>query len=157
MPPSLRISGTTFGLVAALATAAFPASGQGSLQFAVTGVPPGFRPVTAALGDPPAPPQESPGKNRTKGALWGGGIGLVAGGLLAALTIQTDEGGAVGDVVEDALTPVAVVMGAVGGAAIGALLGATVFAPSRDAPRTSDLVVGPDRSGVRAGVRLRVR
>lgn len=157
MSRSLRLSGAALVLVSALASAAVPASGQESLQFAVTGVPPGFRPVGAALMEPHPPPQQSPGKNRAKGALWGGGIGLVSGGLLAALTIRSDEGGAVGDFVEDALTPAAVVAGALGGAAIGALLGATIFAPSRDASGASSLVLAPGRSTVRAGVRLRVR
>jgi hypothetical protein len=77
-----------------------------------------------------AAPQQA-GPDRIRGALWGGGIGLVAGGLLGGLTAGSDDDGGFGDsLVESAATGEAVLLGAVGGAVIGALLGATVFAPS---------------------------
>lgn len=86
--------------------------------------------VFAFLLASPLDGQASP--DRTRGALWGGGIGLVAGGLLGGLTVESDEGGDFGgSLVEGAATGEAVVLGALTGAVIGALLGATLFAPSK--------------------------
>lgn len=86
----------------------------------------------ASLPDiwPAAPPQQV-GSDRTRGALWGGGIGLVGGGLLGGLTVGSDdEGGVGGSLTESAATGEAVLLGAMVGAGIGALLGATIFAPA---------------------------
>lgn len=77
-----------------------------------------------------APPQQV-GRNRTRGAMWGGGIGLVAGGLVGGLSADADDGGGFdGSLTESAATGEAVLLGAVVGAGIGALLGATILAPS---------------------------
>ena len=86
------------------------------------------------------------GRNRTRGALWGGGIGLVAGGILGGVTVGSDdEDGFGGSLVESAATGEAVILGAVVGAGIGALLGATLFAPSR---RATPVVASPLRFSV---------
>jgi hypothetical protein len=71
-------------------------------------------------------------RDRLRGALWGGGIGLVAGGLLGGLTVESSNGddGFGGSLVESSATGEAVILGALVGAAIGAVLGSTVFAPA---------------------------
>jgi hypothetical protein len=91
-------------------------------------------------------------RNRTRGAVWGGGIGLLAGGLLGGLTVQSDDegDGFGGSPLEGAATGEAVILGAVVGAGIGALLGATVFAPAR----RDALLVQPTRSGLVLGARV---
>lgn len=97
-------------------------------------------PTTAALvtDESGAPPQAS-GPRRARGALIGGGIGLVAGGLLGGLTVEGDgDDGFGGGLAESAATAEAVVLGAVFGAAIGAVLGATVFAPDRPDRRETE-------------------
>jgi hypothetical protein len=95
-------------------------------------------PDWSELLDVPTAWHEAPqqvGLDRARGALWGGGIGLVGGALLGGLTAQSgDEGDGLGDTLaESAATGEAVVLGAVLGAGIGAVLGATVFAPSKPA------------------------
>lgn len=114
--------------------------------------------VPTAWGEAP----QQVGPDRARGALWGGGIGLVAGALLGGLTAQSgDEGdGLGGTLVESAATGEAVVFGAVLGAGIGALLGATVFAPSKPAS-TRDrgglaLSVHPAPSMLSVAARVRV-
>jgi hypothetical protein len=95
----------------------------------------GLRPVAGSeFQDTPSAwrePLQAVGRNRSRGALWGGGIGLVAGGLLGGLTATSaDEGDFGSSLAESAITGEAVLLGAVVGAGIGALLGATVFAPA---------------------------
>lgn len=87
----------------------------------------------AAYADDAFPAFQSVERNRGKGALWGAGLGLVAGGLLAGLTASSeeDDGFGGGGLAESATTAQAVVLGALLGAGLGAILGATVFAPSR--------------------------
>lgn len=87
------------------------------------------------LAEGPVGPVPQAGPARGRGALWGGGIGLVAGGLLGALSVSSDEsdGDFGGSLVESSATGEAVVLGALVGAGIGAVLGATVFAPSPSA------------------------
>lgn len=121
-------------------------------------------PLSAQAGpDEGAPaPQRETGRNRTKGALWGGGIGLVAGGILGGLSVQSDNDAPGASLVESAATGPAVVLGALFGAGIGALLGATVFAPSRPpasgAPDGMAVLVAPRRDatgGLTIGLLLR--
>lgn len=80
------------------------------------------------------------GRRRARGALIGGGIGLVAGGILGGLTVTSDDGGDGfgGSLAEGAATAEAVMLGAVVGAGLGAILGATVFAPKVRTSGTSD-------------------
>lgn len=107
------------------AQSAIPSSAEADFALDATRIS-GF----AHLGSGPAAPQQV-GHNRTRGALWGGGIGLVAGGLLGGLTVGSDdEGDFGGSLTESAATGEAVLLGAVVGAGIGALLGATIFAPA---------------------------
>ncbi|MDH3208583.1 MAG: hypothetical protein OEO79_18430 [Gemmatimonadota bacterium] len=70
-------------------------------------------------------------RDRVRGALWGGGIGLFAGGILGGLTVGSVEGddGFGGSLVEASATGEAVVLGALVGAVIGVVLGSTAFAP----------------------------
>ena len=83
--------------------------------------------------DPPNPLQgERPRRARVRGALIGGGIGLVAGGVLGGLSVSSDaDEGFGGSLVESAATAEAVMLGAVVGAGVGVILGATVFAPAK--------------------------
>jgi len=71
-------------------------------------------------------------RDRLRGALWGGGIGLVAGSLLGGLTVGSADGddGFGGSLAEASATGEAVVLGALVGAVIGAVLGSTAFAPT---------------------------
>jgi hypothetical protein len=99
--------------------------------------------------------QEENGRRRGRGALWGAGIGLVAGGLLAGLSVETeDDTGLGGGLTEASATGEAVVLGAVVGAGIGALLGATIFAPSGSERGESRVSVTP--IALTRGVALRV-
>lgn len=109
----------------AAAQSAAPSAFYGSVALRNTRV------SEAALPDAwPASPQQVE-RDRTRGALWGGGIGLVGGGLLGGLTVGSDdESGLGGSLTESAATGEAVLFGAVVGAGIGALLGATIFAPA---------------------------
>jgi len=76
-------------------------------------------------------PPQAVGPDRSRGALWGGGIGFVTGGLLGGLTATSgDEDDFGSSLTESAVTGEAVLLGAVVGAGIGALLGATLLAPS---------------------------
>ena len=127
--------------------------GVGGLSFQAPGAW-----AAAALDRGPTPPQEV-GRNRTRGALWGGGIGLVAGGLLGGLTVGLDdEDGFGGSVTESAATGEAVLLGAVVGAGIGALLGSTIFAPAQRSEaavsRTLGLAVRPSPTGIALAGRL---
>jgi len=115
---------------------------------------------SAPLGSWPAPPQQV-GRNRTRGALWGGGIGLVAGGLWGGLTVGSGtEGGFGGSLTESAATGEAVLLGALVGAGMGALLGATIFAPAeRSEPSGSgavSLAVHPSWAGIALAGRVRI-
>jgi hypothetical protein len=119
----------------------------------------------AAYADAALPAFQSSERNRGKGALWGAGLGLVAGGLLAALTVSSDEDDGLGGggLAESAATAEGVVFGALLGAGLGAVLGATVFAPSRSggAAGGGNLAVHvaprslPDGAGVGVGLRWR--
>lgn len=73
-------------------------------------------------------------KNRGRGALWGAGIGFVAGGFLGVVSVESDGGDEFGgdSLVESAATGEAFLLGALVGAGLGAILGATVFAPSSE-------------------------
>ena len=146
-----------FLLGASIVALASPGVAQSHPLLASVGVAPGLTPAFLAQPALQGPLQESPGKTRRKGALWGGGIGLVAVGLLAGLSVDAEEEGAFGELVEAAVTPAAVLAGAVLGAGIGALLGATVFAPSHSPGAGNAILVAPTVSGVQARVRLRFR
>lgn len=114
-------------------------------------------PAVAQLSDPAIPQTESR-PNRGRGALWGAGIGLVAGGLLGALTLESDGDGDIGSGLADAAaTGEALVFGALVGAGIGALLGATVFAPSRSPADERALRLTPTVGWDRVGLRARIR
>lgn len=143
-------------ILAACSALAGPAMAQSHPLLTSAGAAALTPPMPAQPDLPPAG-QESPGKNRKKGALWGGGIGLVAGGVLAGLSVESEEEGPLGEIVEAAVTPAAVLVGAVLGAGIGALLGATVFAPSHSPASGSAILLAPTRSGVGARVRLPFR
>ncbi len=121
--------------------------------------------IGSALLDVLTAPREEPqhvGRDRTRGALWGGGIGLVAGGLLSGLSVGSDDenDGFGGSLVGSAATGEAVILGAVLGAGIGALLGATVFAPSRPSAAGDGggmaLSVHPTLSGLSVAARVGV-
>lgn len=163
------------GLVAAVLTAPLsaPLSAQtGPVEPALAGVAPlpalraplpdaGAAPWLASAigsGGTAVAPRQEVRRDRRKGALWGGGIGLVAGGLLGGLTVESDDGDGL---VESAATGEAVVLGALVGAGLGALLGATVFAPSRPMPSGAErgmaVVVAPRRDGDGSGVRVGLR
>ena len=59
----------------------------------------------AGPGDGGPTAQQEAGRNRAKGALWGGGIGLVAGGILGGLSVQSDDDDGLGSsMVESAAT-----------------------------------------------------
>lgn len=104
-----------------------------------------------------SPPQLAE-RNRGKGALWGGAVGLVAGGLLGAASVESDDDdGFGGSLVESAATGEAVVIGALVGAGLGALLGATVFAPTRTSTSSNGAMairVSPESQGEETGVRI---
>lgn len=106
----------------------------------------------AAYADDAFPAFQSVERNRGKGALWGAGLGLVAGGLLAGLTASSEEDEGFGGegLAESAATVEGVVFGALLGAGLGAILGATVFAPSR-----SDGSAGGGGLAVRVATRPR--
>lgn len=104
---------------------------------------------------------EAARRNRSRGALWGGGIGLVAGGVLGGLFVSSDEDDGFGDsLVEGAATGEAVLLGALVGGALGAVLGATVFAPSHagavDADSASGFSVWPIASLRTLGFSVRI-
>jgi len=99
-------------------------------------------------------PRQEAEKNRTKGAVWGGAIGLVAGGILGGVSVDSDSGDS--GLTESAATGEAVVLGAVLGAGIGALLGATLFAPDRPSSERA-FSVAPLVGIHAAGVVVRLR
>lgn len=119
--------------------------------------------AVVAYADDALPVFQSVDRNRAKGALWGAGLGLVAGGLLAALTASSEEDDGFGGegLAESATTAEGVVFGALLGAGLGAILGATVFAPSRSPGSAGgrNLAVNvsprPGADGARVGVGLR--
>ncbi len=69
------------------------------------------------------------GKNRTKGALIGAGVGALIGGVLGPLTSSCED--CDGSLVEAASTGQEVLIGAFVGAAIGAVVGGVFLAPDR--------------------------
>lgn len=120
-------------------------------------------PTLVRLGDAPAwdftePFPADEGRNRLVGGLWGGGIGLVAGGILGGLSVESDaDDGGFGGLTEASATGEAVVLGAFVGATIGALLGATVFAPApRQGAPSSNLSATPMASGGAYGLVVRI-
>ena len=111
--------------------------------------PHGRSAVTVALQDA--------SRDRSKGALWGGAIGLVGGGILGGISVESESNGvADGGLVEASATGEAVILGALAGAGIGALLGATVFAPA--GPRAASAFRVTPLVGLRqTGVIVRLR
>lgn len=118
-----------FGLVLLAGLAALPLAAQSGPASPTSAPTPSLAASTLLAGGGPIWPGagavyaddaplafQSVERNRGKGALWGAGLGLVAGGVLAA---------------EDGAPPWGVVIGALMVAGLGAVLGATVFAPSR--------------------------
>lgn len=155
----MRTLPTAFGLITAALLAA-PLSAQAGPAALVSGWSASAVTVSQPSLDTPATPQEA-GRNRLKGALWGGGIGLVAGGILGGLSVQSDDDDPGSSLVDAAATGPAVVLGALVGAGVGALLGATVFAPSRPAPSGAEggmaVLVAPRRAGDGTGVSVGLR
>lgn len=94
--------------------------------------------TSAVVLDGPGAPVPASGPRRGRGALIGGGIGLVVGGVLGGLTSGSDDDGAGGSLVDAAATAEGVALGAVFGAVVGAVLGATVFAPDGSDGNASD-------------------
>ena len=133
-----------------------PHSGPLSAAFQARPLP---GPVRRFEGVPSVvPPQVETVVHRRRGALWGAGIGLVAGGVLGGLSVQSDdEDGYGAGLAEAAATGAAVVLGAILGAGLGAVLGATVFAPSTSLPAGHAMRVAPMVAPHGVGLHLRVR
>ena len=153
---------SVFGIVFLGSAACVAAQGSESLlKRGPGGIDPphvGFA-AASALRDGAIRLQDAEGPRRGRGALWGAGIGLVAGGLLGGLTVGSDEDVG-GSLVESAATGEAVLLGAALGGAVGALLGATVFAPGGEAPDSDraapSVAIRPWLSPERVGLAARV-
>lgn len=133
-----------------------PDSGRLSPAFQARPLP---GPVRRFEGVPSVvPPQAETVVHRRRGALWGAGIGLVAGGILGGLSVQSDdEDGYGAGLAEAAATGAAVVLGAILGAGLGAVLGATVFAPSTSLAAGHEMRVAPMVAPHGLGLRLHLR